>query len=139
MASASTVWKKFLIINKTDKYNLPSNDVQILASISSGIDSYNVEAIGYSFGQMTIENEEISLAGNINIEPIYITLLAYIIKKDFIDNQLSYNSTLYKPFTKEIGVGSMTYRTDIDSLEKISKETNIKINSIISTLSESVI
>lgn len=139
MASVSSIWRKFLTISKSDPYNIPNNEKVILETIKNSIDFYNIEAEGYEFKLIDIKSEDVLFQDGEDIGANYITLLAYFLRRDFLENQISYNSSLYKPFTKEIGQSSLMYRTDMDKLEVLLKRTEDRINQIIFNMSDSLI
>lgn len=128
MTSYDDIYTTFININKTDSSNLPTNDTDRYDIIHTGIKYYNSTMNNNIICNDSTEEISVDLTDN------EILILAHCIKHMFLDNQLTYYITMFKPFTKEIGYSN--YQTDVKALEALIDKEDKVIDQLIENQSE---
>ncbi|BDR74187.1 hypothetical protein K144316041_p20260 (plasmid) [Clostridium tetani] len=124
------IWTEFLVINKTESINLPQTENQIYDIIHSAIRHFNNKM--HEDGNLKFNDEKEVL--NRKLTDSEQIIIAHILKYYFLQNNLTYYTSLFKPFTKEIGL--IHYKADVKSIEDAINREEKKINELIFNVSE---
>jgi hypothetical protein len=133
MAKVTTyddIWKEFLVINKTENINLPQTENKIYDIIHSAVKHFNNKMHEDSDLEYNDESESLNRQLT-NTEQL---IIAHIIRYYFLQNGLTYYTTLFKPFTKEIGL--QHYKADVKSIEDAMDRESRKIDELIFNIAE---
>jgi len=124
------IWAEFLVINSTENINLPQTENQIHDIIHSAIKHFNNKM--YENDGLDFNDEKETL--NRKITDSEQITIAHILRYYFLQNCLTYYTSLFKPFTKEIGL--QHYKADVKSIEDAMDREEKKINELIFNVSE---
>lgn len=123
MTSYDEVYVTFISNCKTEDINLPQDNAKIYEVIKSAVRLYNNRLRS----NIICDDETESMNQILNDDEL-ITVAHYI-RLSFLENQLIYFTTLWQPFSKDLGLKN--YNIQAKSLELLIDLENIKINEII--------
>lgn len=123
MTTYDEVWETFISKCKTDDINLPTSEPAIYRTIQNAILEFNVRLEDDLSGDDENEILDREISGN------HLLILAHLIRKSVLENQLIYFSTTFIPFTKDIGVKNVG--NQIIRLENLIEREDHHIDSII--------
>jgi len=117
------VFTEFMTITKTDPINIPTEEEKIYDLIHNAVHLFNNrlrDNLGY-------DDENEIFSRELNHDELVI--LANFLKLVFLENQLIYFTTLFQPFTKEVGLRN--YQSQVKSLEFLIQQQAKKIDELI--------
>lgn len=123
MTTYDTIYTHFLTISNTDPSNLPKTNEKIYDLIHSAIHHFNNRMRDTLEYDDTTEKVSRELIGD------ELILLARFLRLSFLQNQLTYFSTLYQPFEKDIGIKN--YQAQVKSLEQLIENEKKQIDEIV--------
>ena len=116
MTSYDDIYSQFIIISKTDSFNLPSTIEGQHNAIHSGINHFNSRMrtnITYNDNTETVDKD---------LTNDELLILTHMMKLEFLNNDLTYTATLLQPFEKEIGIknlgSQLSAKSDLIKKEK---------------------
>lgn len=123
MTTYDDVFTEFMTITKTDPINIPTEEEKIYDLIHNAVHLFNNrlrDNLGY-------DDENEIFSRELNHDELVI--LANFLKLVFLENQLIYFTTLFQPFTKEVGLRN--YQSQVKSLEFLIQQQAKKIDELI--------
>lgn len=123
MTTYDDVFTEFMTITKTDSINIPTEEEKIYDLIHNAVHLFNNrlrDNLGY-------DDENEIFSRELNHDELVI--LANFLKLVFLENQLIYFTTLFQPFTKEVGLRN--YQSQVKSLEFLIQQQAKKIDELI--------
>lgn len=121
------IFTQFMAINKTDPINIPKGNEQKYDMIHSAIYLYNNRLRDFEL-KFDDSTEEI----NRDLNPDELMIVARYMRLTFLENQLTEFSTLYQPFSSDIGLKN--YQGQVKALQSLIDNENSKIERIIDNL-----
>lgn len=121
--SYDDIYVKFLSICKTEDINLPNTDEKIYQFIRSAVDYYNnrMRTILVCDDENECVNEELDSDG--------IIILANYLRLVLLTNELTYFTTVWQPFSKDLGLRN--YQSQVKAHEFLIQNQEKKIDELI--------
>lgn len=121
------IFTVFMSINKTDPINIPKGNEPKYDMIHSAIYLYNNRLRDYDL-KFDDSTEEV----NRELNPDELMIVARYMRLTFLENQLTEFSTLYQPFSADIGLKN--YQGQVKALQLLIDNEKIKIERIIDNM-----
>ncbi|WP_368900850.1 hypothetical protein [Oceanobacillus oncorhynchi] len=122
MTDFDTVWSEFIVKNKMDEFDIPNTDEAIHKTIESAVRTFNTKLED----NLSCDLPSELFSRELNDEEI--NLLSHIIRLITLQNQLIYQSTMFIPFTQDIG--TRNHANQMSRLEKLVEDEEKKIDAI---------
>lgn len=123
MTDFDTVWAEFISKNKMDQFDIPNTDEAIYNTIESAVRTFNTKL------EDDLSCDVVTELFSRDLNDKEINLLSHIIRLITLQNQLIYQSTMFIPFTQDIG--TRNHANQMTRLEKLVEDEEKKISSII--------
>jgi hypothetical protein len=121
--SYDDIYVKFLSICKTEDINLPNTDEKIYQFIKSAVDYYNNR-----MRTMLICNDEDECVTE-DLDNDGMIILANFLRLIFLENELTYFTTIWQPFSKDLGLKN--YQSQVKAHEFLIQSQEKKIDELI--------
>lgn len=129
MTTYDEIYSEFLTNTETENINLPSSTEKIYKYINGAVRLFNNRL------QTDIKCDDNAETLNKDLDDNELLILAHFLRLMFLKNQLTYFTTLYSPFEKDIGVRN--FQSQSKALESIVENEKNTIDELIfNTLEE---
>lgn len=123
LTSYDEIYVKFLSICKTEDINLPKDDKKIYEFIKSAVDLYNNR-----LRSNIICNDETETL-NQKLDSDGLIILANFLRLVFLENELTYFTTIWQPFSKDLGLRN--YQSQVKAQESLISNQVYRIDELI--------
>jgi hypothetical protein len=123
MTTYDEIWSEFLTNCKTSDINLPNTDEKRYSMIKSAIRHYNNRL------NDTLKCDDTAETVNRQLTDNELIIIAHYIRLSFFENELINFTTIWTPFTKEIGV--RTIKEQMSALSSLVTMENNLIEDLI--------
>lgn len=123
ITSYDEIYTEFITNCKTDDINLPNTTEKIYDAIRSAVKHFNVR-LGDN-----LKCDDLSESVDRELGDFEILLLAHYLRLTFLKNQLTYSTSLWQPFARDIGLKN--YQSQVKSLEFLIEDEKNTIERLI--------
>lgn len=123
MTTYDDLYETFMSINKTDDFNLPQTDEKRYAFIQSAVKKYNNR-----MREKITCNDSLEMLSE-ELDEDRLLVMIHCMKYIFLDNELTYFSTIFSPFTKEVGINN--YSSQLKAKQEKVKLEEEEIGAVI--------
>ena len=123
MTTYDDVYTEFMTITKTDPINIPTDQDKIYDAIHNAVHMFNNRM------RDNLQYDDSTELFDRELNHDELVILANFLKLIFLENQLTYFTTLFQPFAKDVGLRN--YQSQIKSLEFLIQQQNKRIDELI--------
>jgi hypothetical protein len=122
LTSYDEFFTQFITISQTDNFNIPNDIEKQYDLIHTAVRKFNSKL------KDNLVCDDLMEEVNRDLDDEKILIIAHYLRLTFLENQLIYYVTLWKPFAKELG--QVTYKTQVDSLKELIKNEKEEIEEL---------
>ena len=123
MTTYDDVYTEFMSITNTDPINIPTDQQKIYDAIHNAVHMFNNRL------RDNLKYDDANEEFDRDLNEDELVILANFLKLTFLENQLTYFTTLFQPFAKDVGLRN--YQSQVKSLEFLIEQQNKKIDELI--------